>query len=153
MRIQVRRLVEPRFSRQPFAGIGPRLVGSRWTRPGRAVVYTASTTSLALLEVLVRVGAPPLPRYTVYAASFDERLVSDVDVAALPPSWRSSPGPAALQAIGTAWLDSRRTPVLRVPSAVVPEESNYLLDPAHPNFPAIEIGEPRPLDLDPRLMK
>jgi RES domain-containing protein len=74
-----------------------------------------------------------------------------VDVPGLPAGWERSPAPAELAAVGDDWVASALSPVLRVPSAIVPIEHNYLLNPLHPQFGAIHLGEATPFPIDPRL--
>lgn len=73
--------------------------------------------------------------------------------AGLPATWEESPPPAAAQRIGDVWLAGAASAVLQVPSAVMPVEWNYLLNPAHPDFRRIKIGSETPIQLDPRLIK
>jgi RES domain-containing protein len=65
---------------------------------------------------------------------FDPAAVEQIELASLPKRWRSYPAPRKLQDFGDAWVVRGEKPVLRVPSAIVPAESNYLLNPAHPDF-------------------
>jgi putative toxin-antitoxin system antitoxin component (TIGR02293 family) len=71
----------------------------------------------------------------------------------LPEDGRQTPEPNSTRDIGTKWAAERRSPVLAVPSVVVPNEHNYLLNPAHPDFSKIKIGKPKAIDWDPRLIK
>jgi RES domain-containing protein len=66
----------------------------------------------------------------------------------LPRGWRRFPAPASLQKLGDAWLEAGETAVLAVPSAVIPMEKNYLLNPSHPEMKGIQIGTPQPFRLD-----
>jgi RES domain-containing protein len=145
------RVVKQRFAAAAFDGEGARLFGGRWNSAGRPVVYTAATTSLALLEILVNADAGLLPHYVTIPVTFDERLVERVAPEDLPEDWRTYPAPFALKRIGDAWLDSARSCALRVPSAVVPHESNYLLNPTHGDFASVLFGEPITLESDTRL--
>ena len=136
-----------------FDGEGARLAGGRWNRRGTRMVYTAGSLSLAALEILVHAEASLLPSDLV-AIPADipssvaiEPLAEDL----LPPDWRRNPAPEALAVLGTDWIAAARTPVLAVPSAIVPRESNYLLNPAHPDFAKIKRGTAEPFSLDPRL--
>ncbi len=81
----------------------------------------------------------------------DDLLIENLRIADLPRDWRRTPAPAALADRGTAWLRAERTAVLAVPSAVVPPETNYILNPAHPDFRRIVVGRAEPFGLDPRL--
>lgn len=117
-------------------------------------VYTAAHLSLAVLEVLVHVPAGedlPADLVAIPADVPDDLRPEDVGVEALPPDWRRTPAPIALADRGTAWLTAARTAMLAVPSAVVPRETNYILNPAHPDFRRIIVGRAEPFDLDPRL--
>jgi RES domain-containing protein len=103
---------------------------------------------------MVHVSAPDdLPRdlVSIPADLPDDLGVQWITVAELPRDWRRAPAPPALADIGTAWLTAARTPVLAVPSAVVPQETNHILNPHHPDFRRIAIGRLEPFELDPRL--
>jgi RES domain-containing protein len=71
----------------------------------------------------------------------------------LPRDWRSLPRPRALADLGSHWAVARKTAVLAVPSAIIPQELNYLLNPLHPHFKRVRIGRPEPFSFDPRLWK
>lgn len=145
------RVVKQRFAENAFDGAGARRFGGRWNSAGRAVVYTAATTSLAILEIIVHADARLLPHYVAIPVHFNDDLVEVIEPGLLPGGWRTHPSPFGLKRIGDQWIDSMRTAVLRVPSAVVPQEWNYLLNPKHPDFAAVEIGAPVPLETDTRL--
>ncbi len=71
----------------------------------------------------------------------------------LPAGWRPYPAPEGLAGLGSEWVRGGQTAVLVVPSAVIPQEHNYLINPAHPDIRAIRVGSPQPFSLDPRLWK
>ena len=134
-------------------GEGARLFGGRWNPPGAAVVYTSATLSLAALEYLVNLDSDLFPENLV-ALSADipsDLMIQSVATADLPANWREYPGPDVLCVIGAAWAAARHAAVLSVPSVVIPEERNYLLNPAHPQFGRICWNAPEPFRLDPRL--
>ena len=123
-------------------------------QPGSAVVYVAGSTSLAMLEMLVHLQSRELlDTYVLFEVTFEDNLVVPVDVSKLPRSWRQSPPPAAVQHVGDAWVAAGRSPVLKVPSVIVPTEWNYVLNPAHPAFTRITIGPRKPVKFDPRLLQ
>ena len=135
-----------RLCREPFAdlgGEGARLYGGRWNSPGRALVYTASTAALAVLEIRVHLDLPPelLP---------DDYVLVTIDVNDLPVEDVVGT-PAVPQGFGDAWIHEQRTPVLRVPSAIVPESPNLLLNPAHPAAVGAFIVGKRRFEFDRRL--
>lgn len=147
-----------RICRAPFAafdGEGARLYGGRWTPPGVRVVYTSGSLSLAALEFFVHVDTDLVPDDLVAVpaeipSTCDQSVVEAAD---LPSDWRSYPAPEALQDIGIRWAESGESTVLSVPSAVVPEERNYLLNPEHPEFHRIGVGSPRAFGFDARMWR
>ena len=147
------RIVKSRYASTAFDGEGARLYGGRWNSPGTRMVYTSSTISLAVLEVLVHLQeASILSSYSLISAGFDDALVERMDRSMLPDGWRSYPAPSELQRIGDEWVRRQRSAVLEVPSVIVERESNYLLNPAHPDFSSVVIGEPEPFTFDERLL-
>jgi RES domain-containing protein len=117
------------------------------------MVYTSGSVSLAVLEVLVHLQEASLvSSYSLVPARFDDVLVERLDRSRLPDGWRSYPAPPELQRIGDEWVRSQSSAVLEVPSAVVERESNYLLNPARPDFSSVVIGEPEPCTFDERLL-
>ena len=149
--LTVWRITTQRFAASAFSGEGARLYGGRWNRPGQSLVYTAESRSLALLEMLVQ-DAPLRARYVLIPARVPDTVsIEVIEARALPEDWRSLAARDQLQAVGGGWLREARSCVLAVPSAVVPAEWNYLLNPLHPDFPQIVVGEPSTLETDPRL--
>jgi len=147
------RLVKTRYASAAFDGEGARLYGGRWNSPGTAAAYAAATVSLAVLEVLVHLEATTvLPSYSLTSITFDEALVEILPMAALPPHWWISPPTNDVQAIGDQWIHEGRSAVLRVPSAVIPSESIYIFNVAHPGFAYVLRGAPTPYAFDRRLL-
>ena len=117
------------------------------------MVYTAANQSLALLEMLVQ-DQPLRARYIMIEARIPSGATIDrVSVNDLPSDWRESGARDKLQTIGGEWARRRSTAVLAVPSAIVPAESSYLLNPLHPDFKRIKIGKPSAVEADLRLIK
>jgi RES domain-containing protein len=147
------RIVEAQYADEIFNGEGARLFGARWHSAGHRLVYTASSVSLATLELIVHTPrARLLSDYVVASCTFPEVLVEDLDEKRLPANWRHYRPPAELQQIGTAWLLSGSSCVLSVPSAVTPEERNYLINPEHEHFRSVDVGASRPFQIDLRLL-
>ena len=146
------RIVKSAHAARAFDGQGARLYGGRWNSPGTAIVYTAQSEALAVLELLVHLQASHfLHSYSSIPARFDDALVEVVAARSLPASWRDYPAPSALQQIGDRWAAEGRSAVLRVPSVIVPAEVNYLLNPGHRDFATIAIGRPSRFQFDRRL--
>jgi len=148
------RICAERLAARAFEGEGARTYGGRWNHPGVAVVYASATLALAILELLVHVDAATIPEDLVtFAIDVPERLtMTRVAEADLPAGWCYYPSPEATRDVGTRWVREGKTAVLVVPSAVVPQENNYLLNPAHPEFSRLRIGKPQAFRFDPRLL-
>jgi RES domain-containing protein len=148
------RLVKSRHARAAFDGEGARLYGGRWNSPGTRVAYASDSVALAALEVLAHLQSTAvLQTYSLATIRFPESVVEALDPATLPADWRRFPSPPANQAVGDAWVAEGRSLVLRVPSAIVPSASNYLINPAHPRFTLALVEKPEVFAFDPRLLK
>jgi RES domain-containing protein len=111
--------------------------------------------ALAALETLVHLEMEEAPSTLVAVpADIPEDVpITRVKPGELAPNWRTIPSPEDLAELGTRWLRARNTLVLAVPSAIIPRELNYLLNPLHPHFKRVRIGRPEPFFFDPRLWK
>jgi len=142
--------------RYDLSGYGAFLVGGRWNLPGLALLYTAESRALAMLEVLVHLPAADLPA-DMYLLTLDVPAGLSQEVlgpADLPADWQRLSQPLPTAVLGHAWLQSARTLALRVPSVIVPQEYNLLLNPAHPEFAQVRLAaEPEPFSFDERLQK
>ena len=140
---------------QRFDGEGASLYGGRWNHAGTAVVYTSASLALAALEFFVHIDVDLLPNDLVaIAAEFPEKLaVETVKSTGLPKNWRRYPALESLKDIGTTWVTEGPTAILAVPSAIIPEEQNYLLNPAHQDFKHVRLRRPIPFYFDPRMWK
>jgi RES domain-containing protein len=129
-------------------GEGARLHGGRWTSPGRRAVYVAGSASLALLEVLVHLDLTVdlLP---------DDYVMMEIDVpetvAIEHIEFDRPPDAFDFRAAGDAWLDVARTAFLSVPSMIVPQDRNGIINPAHPDAAGIVVIAATPFRFDPRL--
>ena len=135
-----------------FDGEGARRYGSRWTPKGVAVVYASATLSLAALERLVHTD-PDLEPLNLVAVPVDADgiPIESLHAADLPADWRTYPAPESLARLGAEWVSTARTALLAVPSAVIPHERNYLLNPDHPDSGRLVMGPAEPFGFDPRM--
>jgi RES domain-containing protein len=146
------RIIQRRFVKTAFTGEGARLFGGRWNSPGRMVIYAAQSQALAALEILVHLDSEKLlSQYLAIPVTIAPDLIERLPASSLPKNWRAYPAPRSTRAIGDAWLGRATSPVLQVPSIVIPSESNFLLNPDHPQFTKLQIGKPVPFLFDPRL--
>jgi RES domain-containing protein len=142
-----------RRSYASFDGRGAGLTGGRWSHPGVAIVYTSATLSLAILEQLVHLASDDFPAGMV-AVSADipdtvPRMALTIEVP--DRDWRRYPSPTGLCDLGSRWVTQLESAVLSVPSAIVPAERNYLLNPRHPAFKEIRVNAAEPLVLRPHV--
>jgi RES domain-containing protein len=118
-------------------------------------VYSSATLSLAALELLAHLTRnveAPSDLVAVAAEVPDRARVIHVRVEDLPTGWRRAPAPPGLADIGDRWIRESASAVLAVPSAIIPNETNYLLNPRHPTFRTIRVRRPQPFSFDPRLL-
>ena len=147
------RITKRKHVKTAFSGSGARKYGGRWNSPGTAIMSTAETQSLAVLEMLVHLDGPELlQRYVLIGVEIDESLVRKIEPSKLPRNWRADPAPLGPRRIGDEWVESEASAVLQVPSTLVPGESNFLLNPAHADFGKLVVGDAIGFDFDPRLI-
>ena len=152
--MRVWRLCRTRHSKEVLGGEGGLYTAGRWHRRGTRMVYTSATLSLATLEILVRTDRAygPSDLVAVEIEIPDSVEIEHIPLSTLPAGWRAYPAPASTQQHGTNWVTAGRTAVLEVPSAVIPLENNYLLNPAHPQFSRVRIVGRTPFSFDARLL-
>lgn len=151
--MNVWRLVAPQFAATALTGEGARRYGGRWNAPGTAVVYTASSRALAMLELLVHVGDPTLlPPMRCFRTTLPPDACVQLDRTSLPPDWDAHPPLPGTQHLGSAWARAGTSLALQVPSAVVPLDWNVVLNPAHPSFSLLHWEDEGELPVDARLM-
>jgi RES domain-containing protein len=153
--LRVYRLGKLRHADEHFSGVGGLYASGRWTARGRAVVYTSESISLAVLEFTLnyrRRGWVPAS-VLAYAEIPDDLPIETVQSPDLPRNWHAAAPPEALQRVGQDWLDRAAAAILKVPSAVVVQEWNYLLNPRHPDFDKILFSKPQPYTFDRRLTR
>jgi RES domain-containing protein len=149
------RISKRKYATTAFNGEGARRFGGRWNSRGRSVVYTSATLSLAAMETFVHMEISDAGNLFVYirAEIPNEMSMETISLSQLPPNWRNLPAPSALSEVGDKWFDEGQTAILVVPSAIIPVENNYLINPLHPDFSILQIYPPQPFELDPRMWK
>jgi RES domain-containing protein len=150
--LTVWRLCREAYAKEAFTGEGARLYGGRWSPSGTAVTYCSESRSLAAMEVLVNMedmGDFAAQRWLAWPVSVPVALIEKPE--RVPDSWRQYPYTVETQNFGASWVREKRSVVLRLPSAVVLGEFNYLLNPHHADFARITTGKPELFQFDPRL--
>jgi RES domain-containing protein len=146
-----------RITREPYQalnGEGARLNGGRWNSEGVPVVYTSSTLALAALEYLTHLDPEDVPTDLVamQISIPDDTSETHLQASDLPADWNVVPDHPACVQRGDAWAKEARALVLRVPSVVIPEEENLLVNPLHAAAARLEVTRTRPFAFDPRLL-
>lgn len=145
-----------RIARRPYAldrlGIGARQDGGRWNRAGTGVIYAGCTIAITALERFVHLaGVVPPDLVLVRVELPDGYSAERPELSDLPKDWDLVPaGPGSMD-FGTKWARGNRSLVLYVPSAVLREESNAVLNPNHTEFAAVKMTIEREFSYDPRL--
>ena len=152
--MQVFRIAKARYIAD-LSGAGARLNGGRWNHKGISIVYASSSRALATVEYLVHVPAAIIPRNLEIAAiEIPDDIVPDrVETADLPENWRRYPPPTELADVGSDWALSNQSLLLEVPSVVVENEFNALMNPAHPDMRNVHIVDMQPYVFDERLIR
>lgn len=146
------RLVPARHAKTAFDGEGARLYGGRWNSVGVPMVYSSEHQSLTVLELRVHIDTTSMTSpYKWLAFDFDEALMQTFPVPRLPKDWRHEPPPSSLQRLGDAWAAAGPSVILAVPSAIVPDETNLLINPKHPDISKIHFRPPTDFTFDRRL--
>lgn len=140
-----------RIARQPYTaldGEGARLYGGRWNSPGRPMLYTAASPSLAVLEVMVHLDLPAELLPTDYRLLTIE-IPDEAPVLALPVT---PDDPGECVRAGDAFLAAEEALVMTVPSVIVGKERNALINPSHPAAAQVRLAADDPFTFDPRLL-
>jgi RES domain-containing protein len=149
---RVYRILRKVHAKKPLDGEGAFRFGGRWSSPGTRLAYTSEHLSLAMIEYFIHIdpGDSPPDLVVVSADIPDSVFRKKVVLNRLPADWRQSPAPPELAAIGDSFLADRKAAVLIVPSVLAPSESNWLINPRHPEFPRIRIHAPEDFHYDVR---
>ena len=128
-----------RLSKTKFAGDltgeGARLNGGRWNHILTACLYTAESRALAVLEYTVNVNIDDIPRaLSLVTLEIPDSSIDIYNEAQLPGDWKAAPAPASTRDFGTNWLKAAKNLVMKVPSTVVPEEWNVIINPFAPRY-------------------
>lgn len=148
-----------RLARRKYAkhlnGIGAAKYGNRWNSKGVEIIYTAESRALAMAEVLVHLSLEILPSdfQMVQIEIPASATIETLSIRQLQEDWNSFPHSFQTQKIGDAFIQENKKLILRVPSAVVKGDHNYLINPKHPDFNKIEITDISKFPFDHRIFK
>lgn len=140
-----------------FDGVGASLYPGRWNSKPTPMVYSAGSQSLATLEILVHLeDSTLLDSYSIFPVEFDDKFLLPVATlhgakSILSKDWQTNPPNVDTRLLGDKWIKEKTSLVLAVPSAVIPNEFNYLINPYHPDMGEMSIGEAQVFPFDARL--
>lgn len=148
--------ITPDYSADDLTGAGAKMTGGRWNRPGNPVLYSAPSMALAALETVVHLAAGllPLNRYLVRIDIPDSvwNARESITDKTAPIGWDALPAGMVSLDFGDNWLASLRSTLIEVPSVIVPEEGNILINPLHPDAIGIKATIVRKWVYDARLL-
>lgn len=146
------RIVSPKWAHDAFSGEGARLNGGRWNSPGKALVYVGGSRSLAALEMLVHLTSPLSRKlaYCMIEVKIPQDMIATYPLSALPKNWKKSPVTKITQEIGDDWIDAGSNLAITIPSTLIQQETNLLINPRHPDIEKIVIGKPMEFSFDER---
>ena len=142
----------PAWAANDLSGMGAKITGGRWNSIGTPMLYCSANIALATLETLrfIRTGPLPLNRYLVRIEVPDPVWDMREVLSPLPAAWDAIPSGLASRRAGDQWVASRRSPLLAVPSVIVPDECNVLINPLHPAIARVVATTVRRWVYDPR---
>ncbi|GAB4540530.1 MAG: RES family NAD+ phosphorylase [Pleurocapsa sp.] len=146
------RICSQKYRASAFSGVGGLYVPGRWHPQGHKIVYTAESLALASLEIFVHLESDRVPLVAIKAWMSDELEIEEIEPSQLPDNWQDTSAYSLLQKMGRDWHLSCRTPILKVPSSIVPVEYNYLLNPQHPELKVV-LEPPMKFKFDRRMWK
>jgi RES domain-containing protein len=155
--MKVFRIEREKYLSATLSGTGASMSdGFRWNSLNTSIVYTAESRALALLEISVHLDLQhdlPADRYIVGIDIPDELEILELKLEELPFNWDAKPPIFETKLIGDDFVFKKTAPVLKVPSAIIPQEFNYLINPTHPDSSKIRIFSTDPLNFDSRLAR
>lgn len=133
---------------------GSALYGGRWNPVGMPALYCGASIAICALEKFVHVGQAPLPPLVLVAVDLpDDCRIFTPSTSELPAGWDELPTSTSAQSLGRAWLDQAEMLAMRVPSVVLPEESNVIINPQHSDYVRVQLTVVRPFTFDGRMYK
>lgn len=133
---------------------GAAMYGGRWNPIGLPALYCGGSIAITSLEKLVHLGTTPCPPLMLVAVDLpEESAVFEPDFDTLPDGWATLPTSTTAQSFGGAWLRRADTLAMKIPSVIVPEESNFVINPQHPEYSQVQLTVLRPFSFDQRLAK
>jgi RES domain-containing protein len=148
-------MVVYRISREEYATLTSSGVANRWNKSGEKVIYAGASRSLSTLELVVhRSGIKTTKVYKLIQIFFPDEpdLIEQIPISSLPKDWKNLVAYPVLQEIGSKWYNSKKSLILQVPSAIISQEFNFLINTTHPLFSKVKIIKIEDYFWDDRLL-
>lgn len=138
---------------EDLSGYGAKITGGRWNRKGLPALYLAESRSLSILEIIVHCNTiTDLNGRILLSIEIPDKSMDTVDRAELPDKWNMKPYHSSTVNYGSNWLISNQNLLLKIPSAIVPEEYIFIANPKHKKYSKIKIIEKKLFEPDQRLV-
>jgi RES domain-containing protein len=134
-------------------GTGAARYPGRWHSKGTYILYTAATPSLSLLESVVHISNIAVDSYCMICLSVPEDKIKIITSTELPANWFANPPADLLKHTGDSFIRENKFLALKIPSAIMPEENNFLINPGHPDFKQVTVVYTRNIPIDERFFK
>ncbi len=150
--MQVHRIAKAAYI-EDLTGIGAKSVGGRWNFKGVSVLYTSSSIALSMLECMAHFPIAYAPKDMAMAViDIPDHSITEIHRKDLPNNWREVPSPRELKQLSYDWVKKQETLVLKVPSIIVPQEFNYIVNPFHKDFKMVKMKKIVPFTFDNRVL-
>jgi len=146
-----------RLCREEYAdlsGIGASLYGGRWNSPGHSVVYATSSLALAFVEIIpgLRKNVVPKGFVSLSIQINDNASKKEITLDDFPSKWREEETRNWFTKVGDQWLEEKKEILFIVPSVIIPEEQNILINPHHPEIEKVAVSAIKPFSVDHRFI-
>jgi RES domain-containing protein len=149
----VYRLAKSKYAKD-LSGRGAEIAGGRWNSKGVRMVYTSASRALCTTEIAVHTPLGNVPTdYYIISIKLPALKMLELTQAKLPSTWNAFPHDLATQRVGDLFVQNSKYLVMRVPSAVVQGDFNYLINPLHADFTKVKIVNTQTFNFDPRLFR
>ena len=151
--MNVYRIARNRHLKDDLKGIGASIAPGRWNHKDIFCIYTAESRALTLVEHMANVTKESYisSLFTLRTFFLPDECILKIDITDLPKNWREKPPPVSTREFGATLLQSKQKPAYVLPSVIIPQEFNIIIDPLHPDIKKLKIIGDEPLDFDLRL--
>lgn len=147
----VYRLTKEKY-KEELSGKGAEINGGRWNNKGRQVIYTGESRALCTTEIAVHTPLGIVPQdYFLQSIKLPNIKILELSVNELSKNWRNFPHEVSTKVIGDKFIDEEKWLIMKVPSAVIQEEFNYLINPSHKQFKKVQLLKVERFKFDKRL--